>query len=296
MKKIAFLLALVFVSLLSDLAGNAQNPFTAKAENQHLTPKPPAKGEFFVKISLWQYQIKQSMSDLIRQAKTTGNLGPLCWLIAFAFVYGVIHSLGPGHGKAIALSYILSRQPSFLQGLIFGNLIALFHGLSGILLVLTARFLLQTSISGTLEEVTDTTQMISFSLVTCLGFIIFFKGICKWTKRRTLPDEKHISKIGNPYASALAVGIIPCPGVVMVMLFAVSMDLTWLGIILGLAISFGMALTITCIVMIGILGKVALLSIASRHRGIFASSECLIESAAGLGVAMLGLLFLWTIV
>ena len=90
----------------------------------------------------------------------------------------------------------------------------------------------------------------------------------------------------------MAVGLIPCPGVVMVMLFAISMDLTWLGILLGSTISFGMASTITLIMMAGISGKTALFSLASRHTRILTNLEYLIEVTAGLMVACFGLIFL----
>ena len=44
---------------------------------------------------------------------------------------------------------------------------------------------------------------------------------------------------------AVAVGLVPCPAVVMVMLFCLSMDVVILGLLLAVCISIGMATTIS---------------------------------------------------
>ncbi len=104
-------------------------------------------------------------------------------------------------------------------------------------------------------------------------------------------------RFANPLVSSLAVGIIPCPVVVMVMLFALSMDMMGLGIILGLTISLGMALTITGVVLVGLSGKAASLSMASKQKKFFPIFEHVIELMAALAVTSLGLVFFfWQIV
>ncbi|MFH2057977.1 MAG: hypothetical protein ABIJ59_03660 [Pseudomonadota bacterium] len=144
---IAFLLCIIFLSASTAMASN---PFTSKQEQQHSTIRPQAQSAFYVNIVMWQQKLRQKMADLIRSVQTTKRMAPVFFLMACSFAYGVIHSAGPGHGKAIALSYILSCKPSIFQGLIFGNLVALAHGFSGILFILTVKFLFQTQVSGSL--------------------------------------------------------------------------------------------------------------------------------------------------
>ena len=294
MNKISIVVFLLCAVFLSTSITNADNPFTTKPEKHHMTSKPLVKSKFFVKIIYWQQKLREKMSSLIREAKTKKSPAPFFVLIASAFAYGVIHSAGPGHGKAVALSYILSCKPSFSQGLIFGNLVALTHGFSGIFFVLTVKYSLQTSISASLETMTNITQIISYSLITCLGLIIFFRTIYKWNKNKTGHHEPRTKLFANPFITAIAVGIIPCPGVVMVMLFAISLDLTWLGILLGTTISFGMASTITLVVIAGMSGKAAVLSLVSNHSRILILLEHMIEAMAGLLVACLGFILLST--
>ncbi len=299
MNKTYIIILLLCHFFLSVSATNASNPFTTKQEKQQNTSqpdtqKPLIKNKFFETIIFWQQQLRETMSHLIREARTKKSLVPFLILFVSGFAYGVIHSAGPGHGKAVALSYILSCKPNLLQSLIFGNLVALTHGFSGIVFVLIVKYLLQTSISTSLETMTNITQIISYSLITCLGLIILFKGLYKWFKNKTIHHKPHTKYFTNPFITAVAIGIIPCPGVVMVMLFAISMDLTWLGILLGTAISFGMATTITLIVIAGISGKIAVLSMASRHTRILTIIEHMIEIMAGLLTACLGFILLFS--
>jgi len=161
--------------------------------------------------------------------------------------------------------------------------------------VLIIRIILQKSITGTLEDVTRITQIISFSLITCLGLGILIKSIYRWIKsakgRHLAFNGSHKRHLYGPLLPALVVGMIPCPGVVMVMLFALSMKLVGLGIMLGITISIGMALTITCIVVMVISGKAISLEMVARDSSLAITVENLIETIAGLLVASLGLLF-----
>ena len=280
----------------------AQNPFTAKhkSEAHRMTTHPAAKNPFLSMIALWQHRLNQKMADLMREAKATNSLKPLAFLLVIAFAYGAIHAAGPGHGKVFAISYILAQRPRLLRGILFGNFIALFHGLSGILFVLIIRIILEKSITGTLEDVTRITQIISFSLIACLGLGILIKSIYRWIKsaKNSRPsfDKSNKRHLNSPLLSALVVGMIPCPGVVMVMLFALSMNLVGLGIMLGVTLSLGMAFTITCVVVMGILGKTASLGMVAKNSSLVITLEYLIETIAGLVITCLGLLFLTAII
>jgi ABC-type nickel/cobalt efflux system permease component RcnA len=298
MKHIPSFIILISIVILTVSMGNAHNPFTTKPKEQHVAPQPPIKSEFFVKIIHWQHQLRQKMSDLVREAKETGSPGPLLFLFGVAFVYGMVHSAGPGHGKAFALAYIFTQRPRWSHGVLFANLIALFHGTCGILLVLVIRIMLQKSITGAMADVSRITQLISYGLITCLGAGLFVHGIYKWIKNKKqrpfLDNQK--KRLSNPVLSSLVVGIIPCPVVVMVMLFALSMDMITLGIILGLIISLGMALTITLVVLLALSGNVISLTVASRKKNFSEIIEHLIALIAAMAITALGsVLFLATV-
>ena len=276
---------------------DASNPFTAKSEKQNSVYMPAPKNKLFVKIITWQYQLKKKITLLLKQAKSGDNIRPLFFLVMAAFMYGVIHAAGPGHGKIIALSYVLSQRPSYLHGILFGNFIALFHGLSGILFVLFIRIILKTSIINNLEHVTRITQIISYSIIACFGLGIFIKSLYKLIKNNDKnqchSDNKQTRQYVKPLLSAFVVGCIPCPGVIMVMLFALSLDLIGLGIIIGIAISIGMALTLSSVILIAISGKATSFNITQQNKRTAILVESWIEIFAGAALTTLGLLFLF---
>ena len=62
--------------------------------------------------------------------------GRAFWLFLLAgFGYGVLHALGPGHGKSFICGYFLSRKGNLLQGLAMGTGSMLAHVASAALMV-----------------------------------------------------------------------------------------------------------------------------------------------------------------
>jgi ABC-type nickel/cobalt efflux system permease component RcnA len=60
---------------------------------------------------------------------------PLVIGAGLAFLYGVVHALGPGHGKLVVVSYFLSREAQIGRGLLMGLQIAVFHVISAMVVV-----------------------------------------------------------------------------------------------------------------------------------------------------------------
>ena len=278
------------------------NPFTRSpaVEKKEQEPPPltihPAAGR---KLAQWQQQLKADMSRLIRESGHGWNYGNICLLLATAFLYGIVHAAGPGHGKALALSYIIGTRPGYLKALLFSNTLALTHAASGILLVIAVKFILQTSMTGSLDQVTQTTQWFSFSLVTLLGLWLFIRGLMRLKRPVAAGSPEPPPDPAKPVeqiASAAVIGLIPCPGVVMVVLFCLSMNVLWLGILMGFAIGGGMALTISMVSVIAVSGKSVILSGAARFKATAARLELFIEIAAGLMVTGLGLFLLFSTV
>ena len=270
----------------------SHNPFTSKPETQHQAPEPLFKSQIFVKIILWQHKLKQKMSELIRVAKSEGQFKPLIILLGLAFAYGVIHAAGPGHGKVVATSYVLSHRATLLNGILFGLCFALIHALSGAVGVLGLRLIIQRSVSETLSSVTNVTQIVSFGLITLLGLGILIKhGYSMLFASEPDPETPPVNvnrKGVLPWA--VAVGLVPCPAVVMVMLFCLSMDMMILGLLLAVCISMGMATTISVVVTTIILGKTGVLSAVSKKHT--ARVERIFGLLSGGAIVVFGTLFL----
>ena len=296
MFKVITLGLLLFFLVLDVVPAKAQNPFISKDDQGQVSPAPCLPNPFLAKIAFWQQQLKQKMAALTRQAKETGSLRPLLALVIIAFVYGVLHAAGPGHGKAVAVSYLLSRSKKAGPGIILGNLIALFHGLSGAGLVLIVHFVLRKSITGSLESTARATQIISYSLIVLFGAVLLIKSLVSWRRHNgnkgSSNSDRSEERLMHPMAVALAVGMIPCPGVVLVMLFCLSMNVMGLGLLLAFSVVLGMGVTISAVGVVAIMGKKLALGVMEGRHKMADKIELGIETAASFMVMTFGLLFL----
>ena len=272
----------------------SRNPFTARPETLQKAPEPPFKSRLFVKIIVWQHQLKQRMSDLIRRSRNGGDTRTVLLLMALALAYGAVHAAGPGHGKVVAMSYVLSHRSSLTGGLLFGLCIAGVHALSGIVGVLGLHFIIRRSVSDTLASVTLVTQGVSFALITLLGLGLFMKhGLA--LLRRQRPAERVASAAKGSAGLlpwAMAVGLVPCPAVVMVMLFCMSMEAIRLGFLLAACMAIGMAGTLSVAVLAVIMGKAGVMN-ALPHQGA-KTVERYVGVLSGGVIAFFGGIFLFT--
>jgi len=94
-------------------------------------------------IVSWQKALKEY---LVQSSKTIREnpYGKSFWLfLGFSFAYGVIHALGPGHGKSIVVAYFLSRPGNYPQGILLGNTLTFVHVFSAVTVVLIFQFVLE---------------------------------------------------------------------------------------------------------------------------------------------------------
>jgi len=286
----------LLILLGAALPSKAQNPFISQESDQKAPSTPCIWHLFLDKIGDWQQQLNQKMAKLTREARERGSLRPFLTLVVISFLYGVLHAAGPGHGKAVTTFYLLSGGRKLLRAIFLGASIASLHGLSGVTLVLAVHFVLKRGITGSLEVVTRITQLISYSLIALLGAVLLIKSLISWYAQHGSDgsNQRHSSeeKEQNPLAMALAVGVIPCPGVVLVMLFCLSVNMVGLGLLLALFLILGMATTISAVGVVGLAGKnLALGAVERRHKTVKILQHG-IETAAALLITALGLFFL----
>jgi nickel/cobalt exporter len=292
----SLLLLVLFQLVCPVVSADSGNPFHATTTSDQTVQKSSPHNSFLTKIVLCQRHLKQKMASMIRQVDTEESIYPLLAVMLIAFGYGVIHAAGPGHGKAVAMSYMMSRNPSVANGVLLGTLIAFFHGFSGALCVLGLHYVLKKSVTGTLAKVSHITQLVSFSLITILGIAILVKNgwelFLKPESNLIPPDSDSAENKKRLLPWAMAVGLVPCPGVVMVMLFCLSMDVLLLGLVLAVCIFLGMAVTISFVVTAVVLGKTGILSVASKKRT--ETIEGIVGILSGTVISLLGTLFLLT--
>ncbi len=283
--------------------GDGGNPFFSKEGPDNVSSNSSIiRVSFLEKVARYQHLLKIKMSALIRDIRQGKGIVPFLSLLSIAFIYGVVHAAGPGHGKAVAMSFMMSRKASIGSGVLFGTLVAFFHALSGSICVLSLYFIVNKGIAGTLGTVSYTTQVVSFSMITLLGLgifltkchTLFFKPRIKSSQPKLSDADMDESRMALlPWA--FTVGMIPCPGVIMVLLFCLSMGMSGLGLLLAAFICLGMAVTISFVVVLVAAGKKFSIDALSRE-GDAKRIELIIGMISGLMITALGSLFLATVI
>lgn len=301
MKKVLFII-LALVCIFSVSPTCAGNPFQApvkKDSGKIKTAKPPHP--LYIKLAKIQQKLNVKLSGMMKKLQSSGSYKQLFSLVMIAFIYGVIHAAGPGHGKAVAASFLISRGKKIYDGFFIGNFIAILHGLSGICLVLFLKFIIRKSVMSSLADITYITKITSYSIILAIGIILTMKNICSWYRNIGINRDNYSGRYATHPAGSLSmafiIGMIPCPGTVIIMLFALSLNMTGTGIILALAQTFGMAATISTIGMLVVAGKKQTLDILDfKHRNIADIIERIIETTASTFIAVIGgLLLLFTL-
>jgi nickel/cobalt exporter len=233
----------------------------------------------------------EKMAVLSREIKEKKRFGPIALLLGIAFLYGLIHAAGPGHGKAFATSFVLAKGPDLKQALVLGNMIALFHGLSAVVLVILIKMVLVALTGQAMDQVEYITKIASYGLIALIGLFLFSSAILKhWKKGK--PDTRPTKNV-NLWVMALTIGLVPCPGVVLVLLFSISLDMLWMGILMAVFQTAGMALTISIVTVLVTGGRQGGLGLLRNNEKAVLVLESTIEMLAGLSVLTLGIIFLW---
>ena len=227
-----------------------------------------------------------------------------------AFVYGVLHALGPGHGKLVVVSYFLAREAQIGRGLLMGLQIAVFHVVSALIVVLLADFVLRQAFGGPPAEV-EGVRLASYGLIALIGIVMVGQALrrsylrrqgtavnhacCGYRHEPTADGPAHARERRRVEQGALSlgVGLVPCTGAVLILLYALANDILSAGMMLVAAIAAGMAITMGALGMISVVARRAVarrLDAVGNGQGRFAVA---MDYAGALAITALGGGLLW---
>ena len=126
----------------------------------------------------YQRRIQQTLSVSLRDIKSGSGSLALWTLATVCFGYGVVHTLGPGHGKAVVVAYFLdsARPRAWIEGIFAGAWIAFTHTLAALLLAGALKLLGTVGLLGALREVRNV-EMVSYLLILAIGIWRLWAGI-----------------------------------------------------------------------------------------------------------------------
>jgi nickel/cobalt exporter len=253
----------------------------------------------------YQRRIQQSLSTSLRDIKSGSGSLALWTLIAVCFGYGVVHTLGPGHGKAVVVAYFLdSKRPrAWIEGVFAGSWIAFTHTLAALLLAGGLKTFAVFGLFGALREVRNV-EVVSYTLILLIGFWRLWAGISGHlhehaeAHEHACADGHHDHHHEHPAQRTLAgwllltaAGIAPCAGALVVILLSLALGVLWAGIIGVVAIAVGMAITLGAVGMASMMAHRLIIGDGrSREIGRFTAIAASLIVIATAGTLLLGAL------
>jgi len=236
---------------------------------------------FLRTIIEYQYEFNKLISSSIKSINDESSFAVTLSVVGIAFLYGLIHAAGPGHGKALVAFYFTSNKNDYKKAFQVGFLISIIHAISALVITFGIFFVLKKMFRQHFHEMSELTMMLSGGLIIFVGLYLIWHAY-----RHKKEKEQKIEK-GNKsiFALALGVGIVPCPGVMTIVLFCIMLGHYALGVASAIAMSIGMGLTIS-------LAGIFAIALNKRTSGLIGEKGYILEIIGGLLVLGLGVFLL----
>lgn len=200
--------------------------------------------------------LQRSLSDAMAGARSGVDLAGALAALGIGFGYGVLHAVGPGHGKAVVSTYVLGAERRMRRAVGLAIASALTQGLVAVVLIVGASELLGLSRRAAFDAATWIERG-SYVLVMALGLWIAGRALFG---RASAHDDCAICAPGQLSSFAIAdgelrdrrtwwaalgsIGIRPCSGALLVLVLGETLGLRWLAILVVAAMSLGTALAV----------------------------------------------------
>jgi nickel/cobalt transporter (NicO) family protein len=301
----SYLFPLIFLIGLGLYAPAMANPFTGG------TAEPPAEAPQVERaqgltavvgraLLTFQREANRLIAKHMKAIRDGETSKPLVIGLLLAFAYGVVHALGPGHGKVVVVSYFLSRDARIMRGFLMGLQISVFHVLAAVVVGALADLVLRQAFGGAPAEVVGV-RLASYGLIGLIGMVMLAQAVRhSWLRRQGVEvsyaccDHGHESKHhdhahgtgvrAQEGALSLGVGLVPCTGAVLILLYALANGILFAGVLLVVAIAAGMAITMGAL---GVLSIVARNAVAGRLERTGAGNAGTLAVASDYGGALL---------
>ena len=190
-------------------------------------------------------------SEILSRILASGELSAGLWMtgLAAAFALGAVHALSPGHGKALVAAYLVGARGTLRHAVLLGAVVTLTHTASVFFLGVATLFLSKYVVPDRLYPIMGA---ISGASILLIGISLLRKRVhaLRQTHHHHHHDHHHAPEeisLGSLIALGASGGLVPCPSAMVLLLSAIALRRTSLGIVLLVAFSLGLA-----VVLIGV--------------------------------------------
>ncbi|WP_160621976.1 nickel/cobalt transporter [Mixta intestinalis] len=227
----------------------------------------------------WQRSLHREMVGILQRVAEQPRQAGVT-LFGFSLVYGILHALGPGHGKVVIATFLATHPTRLKTSLQLTLAAAVVQGIVAVALVTLMLIILQTT-SRQLHLTSFWLEKGSYLLVIGLGGWLCWRALRQLMRLRSskggaphihhlrpldhqhhahcgcghqhLPDNEQLARVTGWKTSLLLVlsmGLRPCSGAIMMLLFSRVIGVYGWGVVSALAMALGTALTVSAMALL----------------------------------------------
>lgn len=285
-------------------------PKTASPTPSAEVSEPGLWSGFVGYVYRMQRDLHRQLAGAVRAVRDESLLEASLGLAFLSFMYGIFHAAGPGHGKAVISAYVLANGSQLRRGVFLSFASAFAQAITAICLVGVISLGLA-ALTITTREASAFLERGSFVLIAALGF---------WLLWRTLRPHDHShcghghdhdhrhrhhedhggheahhgsaplrgSNLRDGAGLIFAVGIRPCTGAVLVLMFAQALGIFFVGVWATLAMSLGTAITVSALAVLTIASRDLAERLLRRNSQWMERLQKVLGVAASLALILLG--------
>lgn len=257
-----------------------------------------------LQVVSWQRDLHRILTLAVTDLSQAPSSSTWVMLLGVSFAYGVFHAAGPGHGKAVLTTYLLSQGGAKRRALALSCAAALLQGLVAITLVavlIQGLGWLTRQAMGSVAWV----EQASFLMVILLGLWLCWRALRQLLRSSPMervqpprhgealdehPDHpKHVPGHGSEHecgcghvhhvdpakagdwrtalATVVAIGIRPCSGGVLLLGAATLLGHFWAGVAAVLVMAAGTALAVSMLALASVMARGWAERRLAAHRG-----------------------------
>ena len=254
-----------------------------------------------------------AMSGAMREMKKEKPLAAAWTLMLLSLGYGVFHAAGPGHGKTVISAWLLATENELRRGVLIAFMSAIIQAITAILIV-SVLLLIVASVGATARNVGGFLESASYGLIAAMGLYLIWTAFRPHANRHDhghkhtnehhhdescghghLPEAKQLKgnwSLTKAFSLAFAVGIRPCTGALLVLIFANALGLYWAGIASTFAMAAGTFLTVSMIASLAVYSKMLAMKLAAKDDRWLGWAAFGLRLGGGAAIAGLGAILL----
>jgi nickel/cobalt transporter (NicO) family protein len=303
------------------------SPLSAFAAPNAAQQSPGAFGGIFGWVLRTQQSLQRDLATGVKSLKGDHAVAGAVMLAALSFIYGVVHAVGPGHGKTIISSYVVANEETVRRGVIISFIAAGLQALTAVALVGILAFALNAS-GLQINAWSNQLEMVSYALIALVGAWLLTTQLIAIFRRWQAPcaaavlaghdtrtghehDQDHDQHHGHSHAEGEAchhivdarelagpfswrkilavvfsVGVRPCTGAILVLVFALTQGVFWAGVAATFAMAIGTAITVAAMAALALGSRELVLRLGGRG-GAFADAVWTICALGGSALILL---------